>query len=52
MVESPRDGLRILRLKLLLMLDQKTGREKQSLRKHISALNRRLKRALEKPPSL
>jgi hypothetical protein len=51
-VDRPRAELRSLKLKLLLLLDQKTGHEKQSLRKHIYALNRRLKRTLEKPTNL
>lgn len=41
-----------LRLRLLLLLDQRTGREKEVLRKSIRYLERRISRPAEAPSTL
>jgi hypothetical protein len=41
-------GLKSLRLKFIVLLDQKNGREKAILRRSIAALDKRIRRSAEK----
>jgi hypothetical protein len=47
---APERGLKNLRLRFIVLLDQKTGREKAVLRRSIEALDRKIRRQAEKTP--